>query len=300
MNNLALALDGRGDREAAIGVWRDALRNTPGHRQSEANLAHALARAGRYREASVICAEHLRRFPDAEASMWAQQGICLYRLGDRAGSNSCFERSLALAPDDTSILVNIASTLSEARDFAGAEAIFSRVVSRNAPESVRVDDARALPTAPLHVDGTHRAARSDRERNRSARSGQCSRQSVRDTRHADARGDAAPNCAQMDPVASRAEAAAAERAVPETTPARGCALATCPPIFARIRSHPCWSKYGRDTTARVSRRSRIRSDRPNRHRCGSASKPHSTISATAPTSLPARPPSASGTTASTC
>ncbi len=62
--------------------------------------------------------------------MWAQQGICLYRLGDHPGSNSCFERSLALAPNDTSILVNIASTLSEAHDFAGAEAIFSRVVSR--------------------------------------------------------------------------------------------------------------------------------------------------------------------------
>ena len=131
MSNLALALEESGARESAIETWQEALRIDPGHRQSQVNLAHALTLAKRYREASALCAEHLRRFPDADADMWATQGICLHHLGDRAGCERCFRRATDLGPDDTSILIKVATTLLDARDFPGAEAIFARTVSLN-------------------------------------------------------------------------------------------------------------------------------------------------------------------------
>lgn len=131
MSNLALALEESGARESAIETWQDALRIDPGHRQSRVNLAHALTLAKRYREASALCTEHLRRYPDADADMWATQGICLHHLGDRAGCERCFRRATDLAPDDASILIKVATTLLDARDFPGAEAIFARTVSLN-------------------------------------------------------------------------------------------------------------------------------------------------------------------------
>ena len=131
MNNLALALDENGDAERAIEAWHDALRVDPGHRQSHANLAQALTRARCYREASALWAEHLRRFPDADAGMWAAQGLCLHHLGDRAGCERCFRRAVDLAPDDTPVLINIASALTLAGDFPGAESMLARAVLLN-------------------------------------------------------------------------------------------------------------------------------------------------------------------------
>jgi protein O-GlcNAc transferase len=131
MSNLALALEESGARESAIETWQEALRIDTGHRQSQVNLAHALTLTKRYREASALCAEHLRRFPDADADMWATQGICLHHLGDRAGCERCFRHATDLAPDDASILIKVATTLLDARDFPGAEAIFARTVTLN-------------------------------------------------------------------------------------------------------------------------------------------------------------------------
>ncbi len=131
MNNLALALDENGARESAIEIWRRALRIDSGHRQSQENLIHALTRAGFYRDASEVCSEHLRRFPDANAEIWANQGICRYHLGDYAESVRCLRRAVALDPDNIAAKINLATTLVDANEYVGAEQILGRALAQS-------------------------------------------------------------------------------------------------------------------------------------------------------------------------
>jgi len=126
MNNLALAIDGNGERLRAVDVWREAVRVEPGHRQARANLAHALTNIGRFAEASILCAGYLRDIPDAEASIWADWAVCLQHLRDYKEADRCYRRALQIEPGDPAILVNFGSMLVELADYAGAIAVFAR------------------------------------------------------------------------------------------------------------------------------------------------------------------------------
>jgi predicted O-linked N-acetylglucosamine transferase (SPINDLY family) len=131
--NLGLALEGAGESERALAAYRAALATQPGHRQALGNLAHLLCRLRRYAEAATSCQEYLRRFPDADATVWVDLGICQHHAGDYAGAEASFGRALALVPDDAVILTNLGSLFVDREDYARAEAVLTRATAQDPP-----------------------------------------------------------------------------------------------------------------------------------------------------------------------
>lgn len=131
-NNLGLALEGAGDSQRAEAEYRAALARAPGHRQSLGNLAHLLCRLRRYSEALSFCDDYLRRFTDADATVWVDRGICLHHAGDYDNAESSFARAIAIAPDDAIALTNLGSVLVDREDFDRAEVLLAQVVAGDA------------------------------------------------------------------------------------------------------------------------------------------------------------------------
>ena len=131
-NNLGLALEGAGEPERALAAYRAALARDPGHRQSLGNLAHLLCRLRRYAEAATLCEEYLHRFPDADATIWVDLGLCQHHAGDYAGAEESFERALSRAPGDAVILTNLGSLFVDSEDYGRAEAVLARAIAQDA------------------------------------------------------------------------------------------------------------------------------------------------------------------------
>jgi predicted O-linked N-acetylglucosamine transferase (SPINDLY family) len=131
LNNFGLALQGDGQHERAIAAYRAALAAQPGHRQALGNLAHLLCRLLDHAAARELCEEYLRRFPDADATVWVDYAICQHHAGDYGGAERSFRRALAIAPDDALILTNLGSVLIDRDDVEHAEALLARAAARD-------------------------------------------------------------------------------------------------------------------------------------------------------------------------
>jgi predicted O-linked N-acetylglucosamine transferase (SPINDLY family) len=131
-NNLGLALEGAGQPERAEAAYRAALTRAPDHRQSLGNLAHLLCTLRRYAEGRALCEDYLRRFADADATLWVDRGICLHHARDYDGAEASFVRALTLAPDDIVILTNLGSVLVDREDFERAESLLARAAAQDA------------------------------------------------------------------------------------------------------------------------------------------------------------------------
>jgi len=125
-NNLGLALEGAGDPQGASAEYRAALEAQPGHRQALGNLAHLRCRLRPDAEAARLCEEYLRRYPDADAVVWTDRGICALRARDYDTAQSSLEKAHSLAPDDALILVNLGSVQVERGDCERAEEVLTR------------------------------------------------------------------------------------------------------------------------------------------------------------------------------
>jgi predicted O-linked N-acetylglucosamine transferase (SPINDLY family) len=129
LNNLGLALQADGQTERAVASYRAALASKPGHRQALANLAHLLCGLHQYVEALPLCAEFLRRYPDAESTPWVDLGICQNAAGDLDAAEASFRRAVALDPQDAATLCNLASVLAEREDYEGADEALGRIAA---------------------------------------------------------------------------------------------------------------------------------------------------------------------------
>jgi len=140
-NNLGLALEGASQPARAEAEYRAALSHSPGQRQALGNLAHLLCSLRRCAEAGPLCDEYLRRFPDAEASVWIDRGICRHEAGDSEAAEASFARALELDPDDPVALTNLGSLLVERDEFVRAEPLLARAVAK--------EPSRAYPLSLL-------------------------------------------------------------------------------------------------------------------------------------------------------
>lgn len=131
LNNYGLALDASGAAERAQAVYRRVLESRPEHPQALRNLAHSLCAGRRYGEAAAYCARYLGRYPDADAAVWIDQGICQHAAGDHAAAEASFRRALALAPGDAVAATNLASVLVDRADFSTAESLLRDATARD-------------------------------------------------------------------------------------------------------------------------------------------------------------------------
>ncbi|HEY2970222.1 MAG TPA: tetratricopeptide repeat protein, partial [Casimicrobiaceae bacterium] len=129
LNNFGLALEAARETDRAASAYRSALAVQPGHRQSLGNLAHLLCRLRRYAAAATLCEEYLQRFPDADATIWVDYGICRHHARDYTDAETSFERARALAPGDALILTNLGSVLVDRGDFERAEALLTQAMA---------------------------------------------------------------------------------------------------------------------------------------------------------------------------
>jgi protein O-GlcNAc transferase len=121
LNNLGLALQAEGRSEGAVAAYRAALAAEPGHRQALANLAHLLCSQRRYAEAAPLCAEFVRRYPEAEAAVWVDFGICQHAVHDLDAAEASFRHALALDPGDTATVSNLGSVLVDREEYERAD-----------------------------------------------------------------------------------------------------------------------------------------------------------------------------------
>jgi protein O-GlcNAc transferase len=133
LNNLGLALQSDGQSERAVAAYRAALAAQPGHRQALANLAHLTCNLRRYSEAAPLCAEFVRRYPDAEATVWVDLGICQHAAHDLDAAEASFRRAIALEPGDAATLSNLASVLVDRRDYEHANEALAEAAPSDRP-----------------------------------------------------------------------------------------------------------------------------------------------------------------------
>ncbi len=162
LNNLGLALEAVGEPERALAAYRAAIAAQPGHRQSLGNLAHLLCRRRRYPQAASLCQEYLRRFPDADATVWVDLGICRHHAGDYAGAEESYAHALALAPGDALILTNLGSLFIDREDYERAEAVLTGATAQDASllyASSLLALSRAQLCAWARLDALHEGIR---------------------------------------------------------------------------------------------------------------------------------------------
>ena len=131
LNNLGLALQGEGRAGPAEAAYRAALAAEPGHRQALANLAHLLCGLRRYAEAALLCADFVRRYPQGEATVWVDLGICQHSVHDLDAAEASFRRALSLDPGDAATLSNLASVLADRGEYERANEVLEAAVSRD-------------------------------------------------------------------------------------------------------------------------------------------------------------------------
>jgi protein O-GlcNAc transferase len=121
LNNLGLALSGDGQNERAVASYRAALAAEPAHRQALANVGHLLCALRRYVEALPFCAEFVRRYPDREAMLWVDLGICQHATLSLDAAEASFRRALALDSRNAPTLCNLATVLIDRDEFERAD-----------------------------------------------------------------------------------------------------------------------------------------------------------------------------------
>ena len=121
LNNLGMVLYSAGEIQKAEAAYRSALDPSPTHRQALANLAHLLCGLQRYAECETMCRRYLEAYPEGEAGVWVNHGICMRDRGDFRAAEAAFLQGLALAPEDSLITANLGSLRLDSNDPAGAE-----------------------------------------------------------------------------------------------------------------------------------------------------------------------------------
>ena len=100
VNNLAAALERRGDFADAAAAIEKGMVAEPSLPQLHKNAGDLHYRAGRYDEALECYQRCVRLAPDLGGDVWLKLGNIRFRRLEREEALRCWERSLALAPDN--------------------------------------------------------------------------------------------------------------------------------------------------------------------------------------------------------
>jgi len=101
------------DYRDPIRLWQSAADAVPSNPRAQANLAEALAEAGRYPEAAARCREALRIAP-RDAQVWLNLGDYEAAAGEGAQAIAAYETSLGIEPNSADAQVNLGVLLARA------------------------------------------------------------------------------------------------------------------------------------------------------------------------------------------
>jgi Flp pilus assembly protein TadD len=132
--NYGNVLFARGEQDAAIGQYTEAIRIKPDHAETHYNLANALADRGRP-DAAITHYDEALRLRSGYAEAYGNKGILLARLGRMQEALACYERALAIAPGYLAARNNLGLALAGQKRWEEAIAHFERAVAL-APEAV--------------------------------------------------------------------------------------------------------------------------------------------------------------------
>jgi tetratricopeptide (TPR) repeat protein len=106
-NNLAVALERGGRYESAAAAAERGSIEDAGIPQLHKNAGDALYRGGRYDEALEAYQRAVRHHPDLGGDVWLKLGNIRYRRQERDEAVACWERALALQPNNVIARSNI-------------------------------------------------------------------------------------------------------------------------------------------------------------------------------------------------
>ncbi len=139
LNNLGLSLQACGSLDEATRCFAEAVEREPDLAQGHANLGDVLRRQYRFAAAIGAYTRALALNPGV-AQLWLNLGVCQHRAGAFSAARESFERALALEPDGPEILVNLASSLTAESRYAEALPLLRKALR------LRPDDAQAQST----------------------------------------------------------------------------------------------------------------------------------------------------------
>ncbi len=126
-NNLGLALAGRGDYDAALAQYRQALRLEPGHVNALYNLADSLAAQGNLKDA-VVHYQAAARLKPYDSKIHTNLGVAFSRMGMDEEAVASYREALEHNPNDPDIHNNLAVAFAGLGRFDEAVYHFERAI----------------------------------------------------------------------------------------------------------------------------------------------------------------------------
>jgi Flp pilus assembly protein TadD len=120
----------RGNTEAALGHYREALRSDPNSGETWHGTGAALAKAGRLPEAAEAYRRAVQIMPGSPVTHY-NLGAVYGRLGDDAAALTEFGEAVRLDPFEPAYRSDLAVALARTGDRAAAIEAFRRVLARN-------------------------------------------------------------------------------------------------------------------------------------------------------------------------
>ncbi len=281
-NNLGLALEASGERDAAERCYREVLAQEPAHADAWGNLARMLFERERFADAAAAYARLAAVRRELPPAVWVERAIAQQASGDLPAAEASFREAARLAPDLCAIQLNLGTVCADQRRYAEAE-----------PAWLRALEIEPHNLYALSMLAHGRQQRCDwrgleaifAETNRLLEAGDANGR---------AGSHASPFALLSMPTSLRARllggktlgarvcraatgAGAGGRAARR---ASRCGSASCLRISASTRWHRCGWNAGNASIRRASRPSATPSTRPTRERPGHASRDRSRISAT--------------------
>lgn len=123
-----------GQRDAEIGLLRQAIGTSPNVAEYHNDLGHALCLAGKYQDGAASFAAALKLKPDFAEAM-NNLGIALAELGQAEKAEALFRQAIALEPEYVNALNNLANALRKKRDLEGAIEFYRKAIQLRPDEA---------------------------------------------------------------------------------------------------------------------------------------------------------------------
>lgn len=121
------ALAARGDKAGARVAYKEALRLRPNFPEALLNLGNLYYDEGDWARAALCCRKALKLRPDY-IKAWCNLGNALQMLGGVRAASACYQRTLEIAPGTAAAHHNLGNAWLARKDFRRAEACFRQTL----------------------------------------------------------------------------------------------------------------------------------------------------------------------------